>query len=61
MMVGGRVEEVQLCSKLRISSIRLGRFLGCHSDLVVVGSICIVVRVGVAIVKGRRCITFRGV
>ena len=42
----------RLCSKLRIVSVCFGGFLGCHSVLVVVGSLCILVRVGVAIVKG---------
>jgi hypothetical protein len=51
-MVEGRGEEVRLRSKLRISSIYLERLLGCHSDLVVVGGLCSVVRVGLAISKG---------
>jgi hypothetical protein len=50
--VEGRGEEVRLRSKLRISSIYLERLLGCHSDLVVVGGLCSVVRVGLAISKG---------
>jgi hypothetical protein len=42
----------RLCSELRIVSACFGGLLGCHSVLVVVGSLCIVVRVGVAIVRG---------
>ena len=42
----------RLCSKFRIVPVCFGGFLGCHSVLVIVGSLCNVVRVGVAIVKG---------